>query len=220
MTSTRVGSALTISLLLSVGSMLPASLARADEPEPEVSSQEAAVEAETADLWDRLLAVELIGGIDTPFGVVGGAVVVTPFRHLALDLGGGVSRDGGRVAGGVRAILPHANGALGFRLGFAGGPLTWDTSVAGQPAVGGEPARTGVVQHREWDFVGFVDLSISLEARFDAGVYVRLVLGVEHALSGADRCVEDGGATGTCGSGGYQPMRSYLGLAVGYAFDL
>jgi len=209
--------ALASALLAAIGP----SVVRAD-PEPEVSSDPAESAAATPrDLWDRLLAVEVTGGIDTPYGLVGGAVVVTPWRHLQLDLGGGVSRDGGRVAGGARFLLPHANGAFGMRVGFAGGPLTWDTPVHATNVEGDEGATEGNA-HLTWDFVGFVDLSLSLEVRFDAGVYLRFQFGVEHALAGADRCVESHGGveTGACSVAAYQPTRSYVGLALGYAFDL
>lgn len=194
---------------------------RAD-PEPEVSSDPAeSAEAAPRDLWSRMIAVEITGGIDTPYGLVGGAIVITPFRNLALDLGGGVSRDGGRVAGGARLVLPHANGAFGMRVGFAGGPLTWDTAVHGTN-VPGDPTGGERTAHLTWDFVGFVDLSLSLEVRFDMGMYLRFEFGVEHALAGADSCVEnfEGMAVATCGRGVYQPTRSFVGLALGYAFDI
>lgn len=206
--------ALALTLLPSAG------IARADEPEPEVSSEPAA--ARTRDLWDRMLAVELIGGIDTPYGVFGGAVVISPIRNLALDIGGGVSRDGGRVAGGARLVLPHANGALGMRVGFAGGPLTWESAVPGHNVPGDEVHTRDGVQRQTWEFVGFVDVSLSLEVRFDLGIYARLLFGVEHALSGPTTCEEriDGESIGACSASSFQPTRTYVGLAVGYAFDL
>ncbi|MDQ3032514.1 MAG: hypothetical protein M3Y87_08870 [Myxococcota bacterium] len=212
---------LTAALALAAIPFSGASLARADDPEPEVSSEEAA--ATPRDIWDRLLAVELIGGIDTPWGVFGGAVVISPVRYLALDVGGGISRDGGRVAGGARLVLPHANGSFGLRVGFAGGPLSWERPVPGTgtniPGEVGSPERTA---RRTWEFVGFVDVSVNLEIRLDAGVYFRFLFGVEHALSGADSCVEStaDGAVGFCARGSFQPVRTYVGLALGYAFDI
>lgn len=214
--------ALGLALALAAAPFPGTSIVRADEPEPEVSSEPAeSAEAAPRDLWGRILAVELIGGVDTPYGVFGGAVVISPFRHLALDLGGGVSRDGGRVAGGARLVLPHANGAFGFRVGFAGGPLSWETPVPGTggnvPGEVGTPERTA---RRTWEFVGFVDMSVQLEFRLDAGVYARFMFGVEHALAGADACVESGAGGGACSPGSFQPMRTYVGLALGYAFDI
>lgn len=216
--------ALLLALALGTLPLIAPATAAADDPEPEVST-EPAEPAAPRDIWDRMLAVEITGGIDTPYGLVGGAVVVTPFRNLALDLGGGVSRDGGRVAGGLRLVLPHANGALGFRVGFAGGPLSWDTTVPGQPGRITDGSDVPLVtQRRTWDFVGFFDASISLEIRFDMGVYTRVDLGVEHALASADHCdLGDGAGSSACtnGAGGSGvPMRSYLQLSVGYAFDL
>lgn len=202
------------SLLMVVGTLFPAASGRADDPEPEVSTP-----APERTRWDRMLAVEVVGGVDTPYGLIGAAVVVSPIRNLALDLGGGYSRDGGRVAGGARLVLPHENAAFGLRVGFAGGPLTWQSAVAGQPApLGSMPSTGDSTQTRTWDFVGFLDVSLSLEVRFDMGMYLRFDFGVEHSLAGADRCVETDG--GTCTAGGYQPTRSYVGLALGYAFDI
>lgn len=200
-----------------------APVARAHDPEPEVSSQPA------RSMWDRMIAAEIVGGIDTPWGLFGGAVIISPIRNLQFDVGGGVSRDGGRVTGGARLVLPHEHGALGLRAGFAGGPLTWEVRAPdpANPAAGDAPF---VTQRRSWDFVGFFDVSLSLEVRFDEGMYARLMFGVEHALAGADRCTEHhaDGTTSACGSGdaggggvpGGQPTRTYLGLALGYAFDL
>jgi len=218
--ATRFAHALAVALL-TVWMSVP--IARADDPEPEVSS------APARSIWDRVLAVEMVGGVDTPWGVFGGAVVVAPIRYLQLDLGGGISRDGGRITGGARLVLSHANGAFGMRLGFSGGPLGWAVQAPdpASPDPLGEP--TFVIQRRSWDFVGFIDLALSLEIRLDAGVYGRLLFGVEHALAGADRCVETGagGSTSACGSGdragvvvGGNPTRSYIGLALGYAFEL
>ena len=192
--------------------------AHADEPDPEVSSEPA---ARSRDVWDRMLAVEIVGGVDTPYGLVGGAIVISPLRHLALDLGGGVSRDGGRVAGGARLVLPHAMGALGFRVGLAGGPLTWESPLPG-PNLPGDAHQSAGVQRQTWDFVGFLDLSLSLEFRFDAGFYVRGTFGAEHALSVASACEERIGdrSIGACTVHDFQPLRAYVGLALGYAFDL
>ncbi len=177
----------------------------AADPEPEVSSEP---EARPRDQWDRIIAGEIFGGVDTPYGLVGGAIVIIPVRNLAFDLGGGVSRDGGRVAGGVRLLLPFENAALGLRLGFAGGPLSWETEGAGHV-------------RRDWDFNGYVDGSVSLEFRATEGFYGRLQFGVEHALSGeADRCTFSQDGTVSPCSGGSAPTRPYLGLALGYAFDV
>lgn len=217
MNGSRVALALALALCLFP---LGSTVAFANDPDPEVSSEPAEATATPRDIWDRMLAFEITGGIDTPYGLVGGAVVVSPIRYLALDLGGGVSRDGGRVAGGARLVLPHANGAFGVRVGFAGGPLTWTSHSPDQTAAGrtdgGSPPL--VAQTRSWDFVGFLDAAISLEIRFDMGIYTRVELGVEHALAGPDRCVEPGVAA-MCSPGG-APTRSYLGLAVGYALDI
>jgi hypothetical protein len=201
--------------------LLAPTTAHAD-PEPEVSTPTEEQATTPRDIWSRWLAVEIVGGVDTPYGLIGGAVVVTPYRYIALDAGGGYSRDGGRVAGGARLVLPHANGAFGVRVGFAGGPLTWDTRVPGQPGRSPtDPDVPDALQHRTWNFVGFIDVSLSLEVRFDFGMYLRAWFGVEHALASADRCSEEG-PTGTraCTTAAGNPTRTYVGLSLGYAFDL
>lgn len=217
MNLSRVALAALALTALSLVQLSAAPSARADEPEPEVSSGPT---ERPRDLWDRMLAVEIVGGIDTPYGLVGGAIVVTPIRYLALDVGGGVSRDGGRVAGGARLMFPHAMGALGMRVGLAGGPLSWESPLPGTSLPGDEHQGRGT-QRQSWDFVGFLDLSVSLEFRFDPGIYVRGQVGVEHALSEASACEERiGDTTIPCTVHAYQPARAYVGLAVGYAFNL
>jgi len=188
------------------------SIALADDPEPEVSDQ--VEEPATADPmhlnWDRLLGIEITGGVDTPFGVIGGAILVQPIRNLRIDVGGGASRDGGRFAGGVTLVLPQDHFALLMRVGAAGGPLTWD-----------EGRETQV--HRSWSLAAFLDTSLGLEYRFDMGILVRLYAGVETTLnSTADTC----GATTstpetTCSIAVHDhPSRLFGGLSVGYMFDI
>jgi hypothetical protein len=190
---------------------LPA-LASADDPEPEVSDQveEPAAVDPLHRVWDRLLGVELTGGVDTPFGVIGGAILVQPIRNLRLDIGGGASRDGGRFAGGATVVLPQDHFALMMRLGFAGGPLTWD-----------EGRETQI--HRSWGLAAFLDTSIGLEYHFDEGVLIRLYAGVETTLnSSADTCSATSATPETiCGSAVHDhPARLFGGLSVGYMFDI
>lgn len=180
----------------------------AAEPEPEVSSGEP--ETAVHDQWDRLIGAEITGGFDTPYGVAGAALVIAPIRHLVFDFGGGVSRDGARVAGGVRALVPFQDSALVLRVGIAGGALSWEGEQAG---------RT----RRTWDFNGFIDASVGYEYRHPVGFYVRVELGVEHALnSTADTCetVTPEGTTVLCDGSGAAPIRTYLGLAFGYMFEV
>lgn len=184
-------------------------VALADDPEPEVSDQ---VDPSTDPMhlrWDRLLGIELTGGADTPYGVIGAALLVQPVRFFRLDVGGGVSRDGARVAGGATLVLPQDHFALLIRIGFAGGPLTW------------EDGRETQVR-RSWSFAAFLDTSLGLEYRFDEGVLLRLYAGVETTLnSSADACsAVTGTPETTCANpNGDHPARLFAGLSVGYMFD-
>ncbi len=193
------------------------SLAAADDPEPEVSDQEEPTTPASDPMhlrWDRMLGVELTGGVDTPYGVIGGALLVEPLRNLRIDLGGGVSRDGARVAGGIGLVLPQDHFALVLHMGAAGGPLTWDSDRA-------------VHIHRYWSFAAFFNWSLGLEYRFDEGVLLRLYAGGETVLNSAhDSCSETGadtttGLTANCVTSlGDHPSRLYVGLSVGYMFDI
>ncbi len=211
MTRLRLLALMSVSLGAAQFVGMPA-LVLADDPEPEVSDQ--VEEPQTADpmhlRWDRLLGVELTGGVDTPFGVIGGAILVQPIRNLRLDVGGGVSRDGGRVAGGVTLVLPQDHFALLMRIGFAGGPLTWN-----------EGRETQV--HRSWDFAAFLDTSLGLEYRFDEGVLIRLYAGVETTLNDAANSCSAISATPEtiCATAVHDhPARLFAGLSVGYMFDI
>jgi hypothetical protein len=196
-------------LALALALMTPASIVRAD-PEPEVSEPEPEVSSFQL-RWNRLLAAELTAAIDGPLGVIGASMIIAPTTNFQLELGGGASRDGGRVAGGARFVLPQDHFALVLRVGFAGGPLTWEgASPAQDPGLG--PTR------RRWDFAGFVYSDVGLQYRFDMGLYVMINGGVETALVGdADTCMA---GTTTCSTSGASPARIYAGLTVGYAFDM
>ena len=205
-----------LALLLSTSFFGVPSLALADDPEPEVSDQveEPAGPDPMHQRWDRLLGAELVGGVDTPFGVVGGALDVTPFRFLRLDLGGGVSRDGGRFAGGVSLVLPQDHFALSIRVGFAGGPLSWESERQ--------------VHIREyWGFAGFFNTQLALEYRFDEGISIRLFMGVETTLNDqSDACAQSASdptnmLSAVCSpTAHFHPARLFAGLSVGYMFDI
>lgn len=201
--------------LLLVAFALPAtpSIVLADDPEPEVSDQtgEEPTAADPMHLrWDRLLGVALTGGWDTPYGVIGGQLLVQPIRNLRIDLGGGVSREGGRVAGGVTLVLPQDHFALLMRVGFAGGPLQWD-----------EGRDTQI--HRAWDFAAFLDTNLALEYRFDEGILIQLAFGVETTLNdSATSCSAVSATPETVCSDATihdHPARLFGGLTVGYMFD-
>lgn len=214
MTRLRLLALLLGSSLVAAPILAAPATALADDPEPEVSDQ---VDGDTATtppdpmhlVWDRLLGVEITGGVDTPFGVIGGAVLIQPIRNLRLDIGGGASRDGGRFAGGVTLVLPQDHFALLIRAGVAGGRLTWD-----------EGRETQI--HRTWDFAAFFDTSLGLEYHFDEGVLIRLYWGFETTMnSHADSCTPITDTPSTVCSDGTQdhPARIFGGLSVGYMFD-
>jgi hypothetical protein len=178
---------------------------RAD-PEPEVSDPEP--EVSDSSPYDRMLGVELIGGLDTPYGLIGADFRLSPIQWLTFDVGGGVSRDGFRLGGGVGVVIPQDHFAFTIRLGAAAGPLNWDS--------GGLQA-----QHRYWSVAAFINADIGLEYRWDEGFYGRVMVGVEDdVIDTADSCTFiDGG--GPCDpSLGSHPTRLYVGLAVGYMFDI
>lgn len=204
-------------ILLAAALLVPSSaaVARADEPgraadpEPEVSDQDR--------LWNRMIAAELQGAIDGPLGVAGASLVVAPVTSFGLEVGGGVSRDGGRIAGGFRILLPQDHFALVMRMGIAAGPLTWD-------AVGQDGAENRFTARRRWEFQAGMYADVGLQYRFDMGVYLGLNGGVESSFSDrADSCTvvaPAGSALGCLASEGGRPVRIYLGLSVGYAFDI
>lgn len=200
----------------------------AQDPEPEVSDEgpggddgaERDPEPELADggdVWDRLLAFQISGGIDTPFGVAGGAIEFTPIRYFAIYAGGGIGRSGGRVAGGIRGQAPVGNAAVSLMLGVHGGPLDWDSR-----------GRTNEEQFtsRYWEFALFWHAGINVEYRWDMGLFARLSFGVEALVTpdAADVCttgpVDDRMDCGVLGENLSKPVRGWTGLTLGYALDL
>jgi hypothetical protein len=145
---------------------------------------------------------------------VGGELLVSPLRMLRLDIGGGVSRDGGRFGGGAAVILPQDHFAFMLRIGFAGGPLSWESERQ--------------VHIREyWGFAGFFNAQLGLEYRFDEGILINLYGGVETTLNDhADSCSTSApdptnGFAATCSATtGHHPARLFLGVSVGYMFDI
>jgi hypothetical protein len=197
-------------LVLAMAGSLAASTALAqqqqEDPEPEVSTQ--------GDTWDRVLAVSITGGLDTPFGVAGAAVEVTPFRYLGIYAGGGVSRSGARFAAGLHPQFPMGRAALGLMAGISGGPLDWDSQVGGNQGV-----------HRYWEFGLFVHSGATFEYRWDMGIFLRFELGAEWLVTDWDNptaCTNIG--TGAeCGASATNlgsPFRGWIGATLGYAFDL
>lgn len=175
-----------------------------EDPEPEVSTP--APDA----MWDRVLAVSVTAGLDTPFGIGGAAIEVTPFRYLSIYAGGGVGRDGARFAGGVRPQFPVGNGAMGIMLGVTGGPLDWDSR-------GAEDVRV----HRYWDMALFLHTGLSGEYRWSEGFFGRLEFGIEALLTPSEATVCSQSDGNSCeGAALASPIRGWAGLSVGYAFQL
>ncbi len=172
---------------------------QADEPMAEPTTT-----ATPASPYDKLFFAEGQLGIDGPLGIFGASVGMLPFRHLALDLGVGIGRDGYRFGGGARALFPMGHSAFGLRAGIATGPLSWSYGS----------------YRREWDSEVFFDADISFEYRWDSGLSFRTFLGVDQALGNSNpRCVSNSAnvaAPATCVN--EHPARPYLGVTLGYAF--
>lgn len=200
----------------------PTALAQDEEdPEPEVSTP--APEARPIEaVWDRVLAVSATVGLDTPFGIGGAAIEVTPFRYLSIYAGGGVGRDGVRFAGGLRPQFPVGHGAMGLMLGVTGGPLDWDSRGApamdDDPFVGASPATR---IHRWWEMALFLHGALSGEYRWDEGIFGRLEFGVEALVTPLEPSVcTDPDGQSCLGAQLGTPVRAWIGLTVGYALDL
>ena len=201
-------------------SIAPVAHAQTEEdPEPEVADQGPETE-EVEAIYDRVLSLGLTGGLDTPFGLVGGYVEFAPWRYVAFYAGGGIGRDGGRFAGGVHGRYPIGHAAVGLMLGVGGGALGWESG-------GDEMFRI----RRHWDMAMFFHGGITFEYRWDEGVFGRLGFGVDgHMTPGAaDSCTEAAASNGgeempmQCGPAGdglAKPIRGWAGLTIGYALDL
>ncbi len=197
---------LALAALVGAFASSPAFAQDQEDPEPEVSTQ--------GDAWDRILALTVTGGLDTPYGVAGAAVEVTPFRYLTLYAGGGVSRSGGRFTVGVHPQFPMGRAALGLMAGVAGGPIDWDSSVGDNLGV-----------HRYWELGLFVHTGATFEYRWDSGFFGRIEAGAEFLATDWDAptsCtyIGSGASCGPAGSNLAAPFRGWVGLTLGYALDL
>ena len=215
MTLSRLLSLALFGTMLSAASLAHAPLAHAQEdeedPEPEVSSQEEPAGPEREAVYDRYLALQVTGGLDTPFGVAGAAVEFSPFRYLSIYAGGGVGRDGARVAGGLWGRAPIGNAAVGLMLGVGGGALSWDSP-------GFEEMRI----RRYWEFALFLHAGVSFEYRWPEGIFGRLSFGADALVAGdPDECTfSDSNSCGALANDLSRPVRGWAGLSIGYALDL
>lgn len=178
----------------------PAFAQTEEDPEPEVS---------TPGPYERLLAVSATGGWDTPFGVIGGAIEFAPIQYINIYAGGGVGRSGGRFAFGVNFRAPVHSSAFGVQIGISGGPLDHDGN-------GLDPL------HRYWEFALFINSGLNYEYRWDMGVFGRISVGAEALIAG-DPTECRGGGVSSCEElpqGVSQPFYPWVGLTVGYAFEL
>ena len=197
------------------GVLAPVAHAQTEEdPEPEVADQGPEAEA----VYDRLLAVELVGGVDTPFGVAGGVIEFAPWRYLAFYAGGGIGRDGGRFAGGVHGRYPIGNAAVGLMLGFGGGAISWEST-------GGEM----FLARRHWDMALFFHSGITFEYRWPEGIFGRIGFGMDGLITPEEPDACSLGPANGSGSGEPYgsaadtlalPIRGWAGLTIGYALDL
>lgn len=197
---------LSLALAALAGALLfaPAALAQdREDPEPEVSTP-----SPTDAVWDRVLAIAATVGIDTPFGVGGARLEVTPFRYLAIYAGGGVGRDGARFGGGLRPQYPIGNGAVGVMVGLGGGPLDWDT---------GHP---NLYVHRYWEMALLVHAGLTGEYRWDEGIFGRFEIGMETVATPTPSYCAYSDGTACVGTTDFAPVRGWVGLTVGYALDL
>ena len=174
------------------------------DPEPEVSD---------AGPYSRMLAVAVNGGLDTPFGVVGGSIEFAPIEYLNIYAGGGVSRSGARVAGGLELRFPVHSTSFGARAGVAGGPMNWVSEGANV---------SNITIDRYWEFALFFHIGFNIEYRFDEGIFIRGMVGMESLVAGDLTSCEasDASACDPTALETFNPFRGWVGLSVGYAFEL
>jgi hypothetical protein len=192
-----------VSVVLMTGTV---SAQASEDPEPEVSTP--------ADPYDRLLAASVTLGIDTPYGIAGAALELSPVRYLGIYAGGGIGREGPRFVAGLLPHFPVGHLSVGLMLGVEGGPFDWDSQ-------GDEQTTT----RRHWDFALFFNTGVTFEYRWDNGLFGRLAFGAEKLITPgeADLCqFPDGSDCGPVTGNGnaYTPVRGWAGLTVGYAFEL
>lgn len=206
--------ALLSGLLFAFGSLAPTSAFAKDDPEPEVSDTDPEAAAEPRDVWSSLIQLSITGGLDTPFGVAGGAIEFTPYRYITIYAGGGVNRFGGRVAGGLRINMPLGNAAVGLMMGVGGGSLEWDSDIP-----------DGSLSRR-WDFAFDIHAGVTFEYRWEMGLFGRLAFGAQGVIDqDADSCsmsvgdnegVDCAFPTDVLA----EPIWGWAGLTIGYALDL
>lgn len=195
------------------------------DPEPEVSVEESE-EAEDADVWSRLLALSLVGGWNTPWGVFGANLDIAPLRWLVIYVGGGAtsqgqplngpgtSRLGWRATTGLKGRAPVGNGAVGLSSGisFANFQVRSDQL---------DEDDNTVQLLRSWDVALFWHIALSFEYRFDHGLLLSAFVGADQLVAdiAGTTCIQSAG--GECRIRDFgNPTSVFIGGSLGYALDL
>lgn len=161
----------------------------------------------------RPLSLDVIAGLGTPVGYIGGGVDVAPVNWLSVGAGMGEST-GLQIAvwGGVR-LVGNEHQALGLRAVFSTGPF----EGAPWPNLG-ENDYWRKVRRAYW-----LSPEVGYELRTSGGFDFRVFGGGAVLLNPSDATCERNGALIDCAdplSGGRPNVVPYVGIALGYAFKL
>jgi len=168
--------------------------------------------------WDRVLSVSFQSGLGAPLGFGGVAVEGTPLRWLTFGAGVGASSNGPQTAFMGRLRIPFSNGtAVAFGAGISMG------HYEASPFLEFDYSTKWTWRNAVWK-----NVELSVEHRWSNGVEIRGFFGAAFLDGAADSCSardEEAGRQETCSS--MTPSGSflvtslpYLGMSVGYAFDL
>jgi len=170
------------------------------------------------DPWHRVLSLDAQAGVGTPLGFGGVAVDATPSPYFTIGVGVGGSKSGaqGALMGRLR-ILSESGTGIAFGGGVSFGaydasPLfEWDTST-----------------RWHWSQAVWANIEMSVEHRWPSGFELRGFWGTALLTNKtASSCSEvdlEAHESLSCSGGGADGMFitevPYMGLSLGYAFDL
>ena len=98
--------------------------------------------------------------------------------------------------------------------GLGGGPLDWDSRGSGEDLP---------TTHRWWEFALHVHTGLTIEYRWEMGLFGRLAFGIDGLAtpSTPDSCtLSTGEVCGAAGEGLATPLRGWVGLNIGFAPEL
>jgi hypothetical protein len=157
-----------------------------------------------------VLALEPSIGVGTPLGWLGGSVVVTPHRSLALDAGLGLGSQGVQIAGGGRTpVLRKETASVWLGASWSSGRF----AQVGATTLAPSPTGDGDILY--WRRAHFINVEASLERDLASRIGLRAFGGIGWLVNRGDAICPNRLASERCSDmAGIASFVPYAGVAL------